>query len=88
MTGRGTRKSGTTARRSRSPSSSQGWLRDGVTLWKPGDNVFVKSPMAMLNMTMKIQNVAFSQDNQNGTITTLDLVPPWLLKDRRELESE
>jgi prophage tail gpP-like protein len=61
---------------------SQGWLRDGVTLWKPGDNVFVKSPMAMLNMTMKIQNVAFSQDNQNGTITTLDLVPPWLLKDR------
>ena len=59
----------------------QGWLRDGKTLWKPGDNVFVKSPMAMLNMTMKIQNVAFAQDSQNGTTSTLDLVPPWLLKD-------
>ena len=59
----------------------QGWLRDGKTLWHVGDNVFLKSPMAMLNTTMKIQNAAFSQDNQNGTITTLDLVPPWLLKD-------
>jgi prophage tail gpP-like protein len=59
----------------------QGWLRDGKSLWKAGDNVFVKSPMAMLNMTMCIQNATFSQDGQNGTITTLDLVPPWLLKD-------
>jgi len=59
----------------------QGWLRDGKSLWKVGDNVFVKSPMAMLNMTMKIQNSTFTQDNASGTQTTLDLVPPWLLKD-------
>jgi prophage tail gpP-like protein len=54
----------------------QGWLRAGQALWEAGDNVWVNSPMAMLNQAMGIQNVTFTQDNQNGSQTTLDLVNP------------
>jgi prophage tail gpP-like protein len=57
----------------------QGWLRGGVALWKPLDEVFVKSPMAMLQQTLKIRTATFTQDNQNGTQTLLDLVVPGLL---------
>jgi len=61
----------------------QGWLRAGRVLWKPLDLVTVYSPMAMLNpFTMAIQTVTFTQDSESGTLTTLDLVAPWLLKDR------
>jgi prophage tail gpP-like protein len=59
----------------------QGWLRDGNALWKPGDNVFVYSPMALLNLVLKIQSATFSQDEQRGTITELELVLPWKLRD-------
>ena len=61
----------------------QGWLRDGVDLWRCGDDVVVISPMAMLNFVMKIQTLTFQQDNQSGTTTTLELVMPWMLSDRR-----
>jgi prophage tail gpP-like protein len=61
----------------------QGWLSDGVNLWNAGDDVFIRSPMALLNNTMKIQNCTFSQDSNTGTITTLDLVMPGLLRDKR-----
>ena len=60
----------------------QGWLRDGVNLWRCGDDVNVFSPMAMLTFVMKIQTVTFSQDNQSGTITVLELVMPWMLSDK------
>ncbi len=60
---------------------TQGWLKDGVNLWHAGDDVFVKSPMAMLNNTMKIQNCTFTQDSNTGTLTTLDVVMPGLLRD-------
>lgn len=60
---------------------TQGWLSDGVTLWHAGDKVFVNSPMAMLNNDMKIQNCTFTQDSNNGTQTTLDVVMPGLLRD-------
>lgn len=59
----------------------QGWLRSGQALWKAGDDVQVFSPMAMLNQVMKIQTATFTQDNSSGTLTTLDLVAPWYLKD-------
>jgi prophage tail gpP-like protein len=59
----------------------QGWLRAGGALWMAGDKVTVWSPMAMLNMEMKIRTATFTQDEQ-GTLTTLDLVAPWLLKDK------
>jgi prophage tail gpP-like protein len=60
----------------------QGWLRDGVNLWRCGDDVFVNSPMAMLDFVMKIQTLTFQQDNQSGTTTVLELVMPWKLSDK------
>jgi prophage tail gpP-like protein len=60
----------------------QGWLRDGTNLWRAGDDVFVKSPMAMLNMVLKIQTATFQQDNHTGTTTVLELVLPWMLADQ------
>ena len=60
----------------------QGWLRDGGNLWRTGDDVWVYSPMAMLNMAMKIQTATFAQDNKEGTTTTLELVLPWRLADK------
>ena len=60
----------------------QGWMCPSGGPWRAGSNVLVKSPMAMLDMIMKIHIVTFTQDNQSGTQTTLDLVVPWLLKDQ------
>jgi prophage tail gpP-like protein len=60
----------------------QGWLRSGKALWHAGDDVHVKSPMAMLNQVLKIMTATFTQDRDSGTLTTLELVPPWLLKDQ------
>jgi len=60
----------------------QGWLRDGVNLWRCGDDVNVRAPMAMLNFVMKIQTLTFQQDNQTGTTTVLELVMPWMLSDK------
>ncbi|MCA1455925.1 hypothetical protein I6F35_22420 [Bradyrhizobium sp. BRP22] len=59
----------------------QGWLRDGVSLWEPGDKVHVYSPMAMLNTALVIECATFSQDSRSGTLTTLDLVAPWKFRD-------
>ena len=59
----------------------QGWLRDGSNLWWPGDKVYIYSPSAPLDMVMKIYQVTFTQDNRGGTMTRLDLLPPWGLKD-------
>ncbi|MBO4221946.1 phage baseplate assembly protein [Bradyrhizobium neotropicale] len=58
----------------------QGWLRDGASLWEPGDEVHVYSPMAMLDMGLKIRTATFTQDRNSGTLTTLDLVAPWALR--------
>jgi prophage tail gpP-like protein len=63
----------------------QGWFRDDENIWWPGDNVFVYSPMCPLNMMMKIQTATFTQDNNNGTETTLELKQPWALKDNAQL---
>lgn len=60
----------------------QGWLRDGIDLWRCGDDVQVTAPMAMLNFVMKIQTLTFQQDTQSGTTTVLELVMPWKLADR------
>lgn len=60
----------------------QGWLRGNHDLWRAGDDVWVYSPMAMLNMAMKIQTATFAQDNKAGTTTTLELVLPWKLGDK------
>jgi hypothetical protein len=62
----------------------QGWMMASGTLWRAGDQVMVQSPMAMLNMALKIQTATFTQDRNSGTTTTLELVAPWLLKDRSD----
>jgi prophage tail gpP-like protein len=58
----------------------QGWLFNQTRLWTPGDHVFVRSPMAMLNQDLALQKVIFTQDSNNGTQTTLDMVLPGLLR--------
>jgi prophage tail gpP-like protein len=60
----------------------QGWLRDGKNLWMTGDEVLVYSPMAMLNLVLKIKTATFTQDTSAGTLTTLELVLPWMLGSR------
>jgi len=61
----------------------QGWLRGNTSaLWQIGDNVRVKSPMCPLDNVFKIQTATFTQDRNSGTLTTLDLKPPWYLNDR------
>jgi prophage tail gpP-like protein len=60
-----------------------GWLSDGVHLWEAGQDVYVDSPMAMLNQTLKVRTVTFEQNNSVGTQTTLELVNPELLNDQQ-----
>jgi prophage tail gpP-like protein len=60
----------------------QGWMRPSGGLWRPGQQVYVRSPMAMIDMNMKVQQLTFTQDRGSGTLTTLDLVPPFYLRDR------
>jgi len=63
----------------------QGWMMPGGGLWRAGDLIAVQSPMAMLNMGLKIDTATFTQDSTSGTLTTLELVAPWLLKDRGDM---
>jgi prophage tail gpP-like protein len=57
----------------------QGWLADDQHLWEENKEYFVRSPMAMLNQTLKTFSVTLTQDNQNGTQTILNMVLPGLL---------
>jgi prophage tail gpP-like protein len=57
----------------------QGWYTSNGNLWQAGDHYLVQSRMAMLNQVLKAQTVTFTQDSNSGTLTTLDLVAPWLL---------
>jgi prophage tail gpP-like protein len=62
----------------------QGWfIPDGSKLWAAGDLVEVDSPMALIvpSMVLAIQTVTFTQDRNQGTLTVLELVAPWLLND-------
>ena len=65
-----------------------GWTFDGHQLWAPGMNVMVDTPMAMLNMMMKVRTVTFEQNNQSGTTTTLEVVAPWVFDDNGGRRSE
>src|SRR5262252_1496406 len=60
----------------------QGWFSDMTGhLWEAGTLVNVQSDMAMLHGTMKLKTVTWTQDNNNGTQTVLELVEPWALLD-------
>jgi prophage tail gpP-like protein len=56
----------------------QGWFNP-ITgqRWDPAQTVWVYSPMAMLNMTMVIEAVTFTQDSSSGSLTELKCVAPW-----------
>jgi prophage tail gpP-like protein len=55
----------------------------GHILWQAGDEVIVDSPMAMLyGQKLKVRTVTWTQDRQNGTQTTLQLVNPLGLNSR------
>ena len=58
----------------------QGWFKPNGGLWEatPVDQqpVFVHSPMAMIDDMLAVKKVTWTQDNENGTMTTLELVDP------------
>jgi prophage tail gpP-like protein len=62
----------------------QGWfIPDNTRLWAAGDLVELFSPMALIvpSFVLAIQTTTFTQDRNQGTLTTLELVAPWLLND-------
>lgn len=59
----------------------QGWFDPHGALWKAGNNVHVRSPMAILDYIMTIEYATFTQDRNAGTLTVLQLKAPWALKD-------
>lgn len=62
----------------------QGWrVSGGGSVWQAGKNVNFKSKMAMINQELSIQSVTFTQDDKNGSLTTLLLVAPWGLNAQR-----
>lgn len=61
----------------------QGWTYDGVHLYQPGMSLWVNSPMGPINQPMSIQRVTFTQDRNNGSQTSIDLVLPWMLNDNQ-----
>jgi len=60
----------------------QGWFDPYGRLWKVGDNVHVRSPMAIIDNKMVIEYATFTQDRNAGSLTVLQLKAPWALKDQ------
>jgi hypothetical protein len=50
-------------------------------LRSPGENVFIYSPMCPVNQMMKIKTCTYTQDNNSGTQTVMELLEPWALND-------
>ena len=68
-----------------------GWKQPDGSLWRPTNNVLVRSPMLFPNETgslpLGIQAVEFAQDAQNGSTTTLSLVLPQALSTQGDLNA-
>jgi len=58
----------------------QGWKKPGGDLWRVGEVYKVTSAMIPLDEPLGAQTVTFTQDRSSGTLTTLKLVKPMLLK--------
>ena len=58
----------------------QGWVRPDGKLWDVCDNLSVKAPSLFPNadgfQTLGVQTVRYTQDAENGTLTTLECVLP------------
>jgi prophage tail gpP-like protein len=64
----------------------QGWFsRSG--LWRAGQSVYVNSPMCPVSQVLKVKTCTWTQDNENGTETTLECVNPIALKDEVGLDT-
>jgi prophage tail gpP-like protein len=59
----------------------QGWFSPLGDLWHAGQDVRVISPMAPLNQVLKVKTCTWTQDDENGTETVLECVPPYQLND-------
>ena len=68
-------------------ATTQGWKGPSGSLWQAGSNIYVNSPMALIEMVLCAQTVTYTQSNEEGTLTMLELVPPWLLKGTSEFVS-
>jgi prophage tail gpP-like protein len=66
----------------------QGWHNPRGLLWRAGAEYHVTSPMAMVNQVLKAETVTFTQDVNQGSLTVLDLVAPWLLNGKSEFNLE
>jgi prophage tail gpP-like protein len=53
---------------------TQGWFRPSGGLWQHGQKAHVKSPMLILDESLYIIAVTFTQDDRSGTRTTIELV--------------
>jgi len=51
-----------------------GWRKEGGGLWWPFDEVYVKSPMLILDRTLTIKAVTFRQSSNGGTTTEIEAV--------------
>jgi prophage tail gpP-like protein len=58
----------------------QGWKKPSGDLWRVGEAYMVISPMIALAEPLGCQTATFTQDRSSGTLTTLKLVKPKLLK--------
>jgi len=58
----------------------QGWKKPNGDLWRIEEVYQVTSAMISLNEPLAAQTVTFTQDRASGTLTTLKLVQPRLLK--------
>lgn len=54
----------------------QGWKAGTGKLWEPGQQVSVKSKMALIDQELAIQSATYTQDDASGTLTTLVCVAP------------
>ena len=53
-----------------------GWQKDGGGLWWPLDIVYVHSPMLIMDRPLILRQVIFTQDDETGTRSTIELVNP------------
>lgn len=51
----------------------QGWFNPQGILWRPWMRVFVKSPSLIMNQSLILKSVTFTQDDRSGTRSTLEL---------------
>lgn len=54
----------------------QGWTYAGGRLWEPGMVVSLDSPMLAIKRRMLVERVTYLQNDAEGTITIMELVPP------------